>query len=100
VGRLRPVRRGGAEGEKVYPLWLSRWGAYAEYVAVAREALAPKPPSLDHVHAAAVPTAAPTAWQALVEVGGIEARQRVLIHAAAGGVGHFAVQLAKARVPT
>jgi len=82
-------------GQEVYALWLSQWGAYAEYVAVAEAALAPKPPSLDHVHAAALPTAALTAWQALVNVAGLQAGQRVLIHAAAGGVGHLAVQIAK-----
>ncbi|TVT16476.1 NADP-dependent oxidoreductase, partial [Amycolatopsis rhizosphaerae] len=84
-------------GEEVYGLWLSKWGAYAEYVAVPREVLAPKPPSLDHAQAAALPTAVLTAWQALVNVAKVEAGQRVLIHAAAGGVGHFAVQIAKAR---
>lgn len=85
---------GEAEGRDVYGLWLTRWGAYAEYVAAPREALAPKPPSLDHVHAAALPTAALTAWQGLADAG-LSAGQRVLIHAAAGGVGHLAVQIAK-----
>jgi len=84
---------GEAEGREVFGMWLTKWGAYAEYVAVPREALAPKPPSLDHVHAAAMPTAALTASQALADVAG----KRVLIHAAAGGVGHIAVQIAKAR---
>lgn len=82
-------------GEEVYGLWLSRWGAYADYVAVPASALAPKPPSLDHVHAAALPTAALTAWQALVNVADVRPGYRVLIHAASGGVGHFAVQIAK-----
>ncbi|KAA9162860.1 NADP-dependent oxidoreductase [Amycolatopsis acidicola] len=86
---------GEAEGRDVYGLWLTRWGAYAEYVIVPREVLAPKPASLDHVHAAALPTAALTAWQGLLGVAGLSAGQRVLIHAAAGGVGHLAVQIAK-----
>ncbi|NKQ58117.1 NADP-dependent oxidoreductase [Amycolatopsis sp. K13G38] len=83
---------GEARGREVFGMWLTRWGAYAEYVAVPEHVLAPKPPSLDHVPAAALPTAALTAWQALREVSG----KRVLIHAAAGGVGHLAVQVAKA----
>ncbi|MDQ0377483.1 NADP-dependent oxidoreductase [Amycolatopsis thermophila] len=81
-------------GEEVFGLVLSRWGAYAEYVAVPRDTLAPKPASLDHVDAAALPTAVLTASQALAD---LRAGQRVLIHAAAGGVGHVAVQIARAR---
>ncbi|MFQ6397502.1 NADP-dependent oxidoreductase [Nocardia sp. KC 131] len=69
-------------------------GGYAEYVVVRELALAAKPATLDHVHAAALPTAALTAWQALAE---LQPGQRVLVHAAAGGVGHLAVQIAKAR---
>jgi NADPH:quinone reductase-like Zn-dependent oxidoreductase len=84
------------EGDEVYslpdPL---RDGAYAEYIAVRESELALKPKSLDHVHAAAVPLAALTAWQALIDAAQLEPGQRVLIHAASGGVGHFAVQLAK-----
>ncbi|RZS37093.1 NADPH:quinone reductase-like Zn-dependent oxidoreductase [Herbihabitans rhizosphaerae] len=84
-------------GEEVFALWLSRAGAYAEYVAVPGEALARKPSSVDHTHAAALPGAALTAWQALAGVAGVHSGQRVLVHAAAGGVGHLAVQIAKAR---
>jgi NADPH:quinone reductase-like Zn-dependent oxidoreductase len=84
------------EGGEVYslpdPL---RDGAYAEYIAVRESDLALKPKSLDHVHAAAVPLAALTAWQALFDAAQLESSQRVLIHAASGGVGHLAVQLAK-----
>ncbi|GAA4536042.1 NADP-dependent oxidoreductase [Nonomuraea ferruginea] len=72
-------------------------GAYAQYVTAPSRHFARKPPSVDHVHAAAVPLAALTAWQALVDVAGLKGGQRVLVHAAAGGVGHFAVQIAKAR---
>jgi NADPH:quinone reductase-like Zn-dependent oxidoreductase len=74
---------------------LSRDGAYADYIAVRESEIAAKPKSLDHVHAAAIPLAGLTAWQALFDAGGLAPGQKVLIHAAAGGVGHFAVQLAK-----
>lgn len=85
-------------GEAVYGyLSLSRGGAYAEYVVAPQGELAPKPEGLDFVAAAAVPLAALTAWQALIETAGLEEGQTVLVHAAAGGVGHFAVQIAKAR---
>ena len=70
-------------------------GAYAEYVCVPSADLAPKPRTLDHVHAAAVPLAALTAWQALFDNAALSAGQTVLVHAAAGGVGHIAVQMAK-----
>jgi NADPH:quinone reductase-like Zn-dependent oxidoreductase len=69
-------------------------GAYAEHVAIKAGITAPKPANLDHVQAASVPLAALTAWKGLFELGGLERGQRVLIHAAAGGVGSFAVQLA------
>ncbi len=83
-------------GDEVYGLLdVSRNGAHAEYVAVPESDLALKPKSLHHVHAAAVPVAALTAWQALFETADLKAGQHVLIHGAAGGVGHLAVQLAK-----
>ena len=69
-------------------------GTHAEYVAVPAAELAPKPASLDYEQAAAVGLPALAAWQALVELGGVSAGQTVLIHAAAGGVGSFAVQIA------
>ena len=72
-------------------------GSHAEYVAAPAAWFAPKPASLDHIQAAALPLVSLTAWQALVENAQLEAGQRVLIHAAAGGVGHVAVQIAKAR---
>jgi NADPH:quinone reductase-like Zn-dependent oxidoreductase len=75
----------------------ARNGAYAEYVAVAASEVAIKPPSLDHVHAAALPHAGLTAWRALVDAANLSAGQTILIHGAAGGVGSLAVQLAKAR---
>ncbi len=72
-------------------------GTYAEYVTSPARHVVPKPTALSHVEAAALPLAALTAWQALVETAEVGAGQRVLIHAAAGGVGHLAVQIAKAR---
>ena len=72
-------------------------GSHAEYVSGPARAFARKPAGIDHIQAGALPLAALTAWQALVERAGLRAGQRVLIHAAAGGVGHLAVQIAKAR---
>ncbi|MFF4534090.1 NADP-dependent oxidoreductase [Streptomyces sp. NPDC001407] len=88
-----------APGDEVYgmPSFPHPAGAYAEYVTAPARHFAPKPRGLDHVQAAALPLAALTAWQALVDTAGLREGQRVLIHAAAGGVGHLAVQIAKAR---
>jgi len=72
-------------------------GSHAEYVTGPARAFATKPGSLSHVQAAALPLAALTAWQALADTARLSAGERVLIHAAAGGVGHLAVQIAKAR---
>jgi NADPH:quinone reductase-like Zn-dependent oxidoreductase len=69
--------------------------AYAEYVAAPAEHLALKPANISHQEAAASTLAALTAWQVLYHQANVQVGQRVLIHAAAGGVGHFAVQLAK-----
>jgi NADPH:quinone reductase-like Zn-dependent oxidoreductase len=74
---------------------IGRNGAYAEYVAVQESDLARKPKSLDHIHSAAIPLAGLTAWQALFDTAGLTAGQKVLIQAAAGGVGHLAIQFAK-----
>jgi NADPH:quinone reductase-like Zn-dependent oxidoreductase len=76
---------------------ISRDGAYAEYIAVRASEIAAKPKSIDHVEAAAIPLTALTAWQALFDAAGPTAGQKVLIHAAAGGVGHFGVQFAKCK---
>ncbi|MBB2946358.1 NADPH:quinone reductase-like Zn-dependent oxidoreductase [Actinoplanes lutulentus] len=86
-----------APGDEVYGLpWFPRpAGAYAEYVIAPARQFAPKPSSLDHVHAAAIPLAGLTALHALTDAGNVQAGDRVLIHAAAGGVGHLAVQIAK-----
>ncbi|MGW6730509.1 NADP-dependent oxidoreductase [Nocardia sp. NPDC055029] len=72
-------------------------GSLAEYVVGPARAFAHKPDNVDHIVAGATPLAALTAWQALVDTANIQAGQRVLIHAAAGGVGHLAVQIAKSR---
>ncbi|MBB5116654.1 NADPH:quinone reductase [Streptomyces eurocidicus] len=88
-----------AVGDEVYgmPRFPHPAGAYAQYVTAPARHFAPRPRGLDHVQAAALPLAALTAWQALVDTAGVAEGQRVLIHAAAGGVGHLAVQIAKAR---
>ena len=70
-------------------------GTYAEYVTVKANQVNLKPTSIDHVQAAAVPLAGLTAWQGLFDHGHLEAGQKVLIHAASGGVGSYAVQFAK-----
>ncbi|WP_405670067.1 NADP-dependent oxidoreductase [Streptomyces sp. NBC_01530] len=72
-------------------------GSHAEYVTAPARWFAPKPASLDHTQAGALPLVSLTAWQALTEYADLQPGQRVLIHAAAGGVGHVAVQIAKAR---
>ena len=84
------------KGDEVYSVPdPTRDGAYAEYIVVRESELALKPKSLHHVHAAAVPLAALTAWQALFDAGQLVSGQRILIHGGSGGVGHVAVQLAK-----
>ncbi|MGW1536054.1 NADP-dependent oxidoreductase [Streptomyces aureus] len=70
-------------------------GSHAEYVTGPARAFTRKPAAIDHVQAAALPLVSLTAWQALTEQAGVRPGQRVLIHAAAGGVGHVAVQIAK-----
>ncbi|MFI2410854.1 NADP-dependent oxidoreductase [Streptomyces sp. NPDC018947] len=72
-------------------------GSHAEYVTAPARTFVRKPAAVDHVQAGALPLVSLTAWQALVERAGVRQGQRVLIHAAAGGVGHVAVQIAKAR---
>jgi NADPH:quinone reductase-like Zn-dependent oxidoreductase len=90
AGTIRP-------GDAIFALLGRDRGSHAEYVVVRVTELAPKPQNLSHVQAASVPLAALTAWQGLIDHGDLRPRQRVLIHGAAGGVGHFAVQIAKAK---
>jgi NADPH:quinone reductase-like Zn-dependent oxidoreductase len=86
---------GWQPGDEVYGLvGFDRPGAAAEYVAAPAADLAPKPASLDHHAAAAVPLGALTAWQAVHEHAQLAAGQHVLVHGGAGGVGAYAVQLA------
>ncbi len=86
-------------GDEVYgmPFFPRAASAYAQYVAAPSRQLARKPPGLSHAEAAALPLAGLTAWQSLVDTARLAAGQRVLIHGAGGGVGHLAVQIAKAR---
>jgi len=88
-----------APGDEVFgmPLFPHYVGGYAEYVTAPPRHFARKPAALDHVSAAGLPLAGLTAWQSLVDHANVQPGQRVLIHAAAGGVGHLAVQIAKAR---
>jgi NADPH:quinone reductase-like Zn-dependent oxidoreductase len=72
-------------------------GGYAEQTVLDQMALARKPARIDHSHAAAIPLAGQTAWQGLFRYGRLESGQSVLIHGGSGGVGHFAIQFAKAK---
>lgn len=98
-GVIESVGRGVTQwqaGDEVYGRPdMGRNGAYAEYIAVREGELARNPRSLDHVHSAAIPLAGLTAWQALFDAGGLKPGEKVLIQAAAGGVGHLAIQFAK-----
>jgi NADPH:quinone reductase-like Zn-dependent oxidoreductase len=85
-------------GDAIYAyLDLDRGGGYAEYVIVKDREASPKPKSLTFEQAAAVPLVALTAWQALIDIAKLSAGQTVLIHGGSGGVGSFAIQIAKAR---
>jgi len=89
---------GFAAGDNVYArTGVFRDGANAEYAVAFVSDVAKKPQSLDHIHSAALPHVTLTAWQGLYELANLSAGQTVLIHGAAGGVGHMAVQLAKLR---
>lgn len=88
--------RGFQPGDAVYASpSLVRNGACAEFVCVDARTAAPKPKSLDHVAAAALPLVTLTAWEALLHRARIQAGETVLIHAGGGGVGHIAIQLTK-----
>lgn len=84
-------------GDEVFGMvnFFGKGNAYAEYVAAPAAHLALKPQNITHQQAAAASMAALTAYQALVDVAGIKKGSKVLVHAASGGVGHFAVQMAK-----
>ncbi len=88
-----------AAGDQVFGMpWFPRpAGAYADYVTAPSRQFAHRPEQLDEVSAGGLPLAGLIAWQSLVDTAGVGERQRVLIHGAAGGVGHLAVQIAKSR---
>ncbi|MEU4425036.1 NADP-dependent oxidoreductase [Actinoplanes sp. NPDC024001] len=90
VTRFRP-------GDEVFGMPTPFAGAYAQYVRAPAADLARKPEGMSHVQAAALASVGLTAWQALAGIARVSTGQRVLVHAAAGGVGHVAVQIAKAR---
>ncbi|NET73078.1 MAG: NADP-dependent oxidoreductase [Sphaerospermopsis sp. SIO1G2] len=83
-------------GQEVYGVAeTKRCGAYGEFAIAKKHKIASKPQTLDYIQAASVPVVAMTAWQALFDVAQLSPAQTVLIHAASGSVGMFAVQLAK-----
>ncbi len=85
-------------GDPVYAyIALNKGGGYAEYAVVTEKEASAKPKSLNYVEAAAVPLVSLTAWQALIDTAKLSAGQTVLIHGGSGGVGSFAIQIAKAR---
>jgi NADPH:quinone reductase-like Zn-dependent oxidoreductase len=85
-------------GDTIYAyLDLDRGGGYAEYAITNEKEAAPKPKSLTFEEAAATPIVALTAWQALIDTAKLRPGQTVLIHGGSGGVGTFAIQIAKAR---
>jgi NADPH:quinone reductase-like Zn-dependent oxidoreductase len=83
-------------GDAIYArLDKHRIGAFAEYAIVREDLAAPKPANLTFEEAASLPLVGLTAWQALIDIGRLQAGQKVLIHAGSGGVGTFAIQLAR-----
>jgi NADPH:quinone reductase-like Zn-dependent oxidoreductase len=88
VSRFRP-------GDEVFGDLSGRWGGFAEYVCAAHTSLALKPPSMTFAEAASIPQAAMLALQGLRDRGEIKQGQKVLINGAGGGVGTFAIQIAK-----
>ncbi|MGW6913877.1 NADP-dependent oxidoreductase [Kitasatospora sp. NPDC054939] len=95
IAELGPGVTGFRVGDEVFAALFGANGTYAEYAVVPTESLALKPAAIDHVTAAALPVAGLTAWQSVIAEAGLQPGQRVLVHAAAGGVGHLAVQFAK-----
>jgi NADPH:quinone reductase-like Zn-dependent oxidoreductase len=88
---------GVSKGDAVFAMLDWDRGGYAQYVVVKAVEWAPAPNKIDLTRAGAVPLAAVTAYQGLFDYGGLQKGQRVLVHGGAGGVGHFAIQLAKAK---
>jgi NADPH:quinone reductase-like Zn-dependent oxidoreductase len=96
VEKVGTAVEGFQPGDRVFAM-IGADGGYAQYSRVPAAHLALIPSAMDWRHAAGVPLAAHTAWQALVEHGRIEQGQKVLIHGGSGGVGHFAVQFARVK---
>jgi NADPH:quinone reductase-like Zn-dependent oxidoreductase len=86
-----------AVGDRIFAFLGPKRGAYEEYAVVGKDELATMPASVGPDEAAAVPLAGITAWQGLFDHGGLTSGQRVLIHGGSGGVGHLAIQFAKAK---
>jgi NADPH:quinone reductase-like Zn-dependent oxidoreductase len=98
VERTGPEAKRFKPGDQVYCyLSVMSGGGYAEYAVAKESETALKPKNINFVEAAAVPLAATTAWQALIDSAKIDKGQTVLIHGGSGGVGSFAIQIAKAR---
>src|SRR4051794_3789463 len=98
VEEVGPAVTGVAPGDEVFALTPSdRDGVAADYTALPAELLVDRPRAVGHAESAAIPLPALSAWQGLFDHGRLAADERVLIHGAAGGVGGFAVQLARAR---
>jgi NADPH:quinone reductase-like Zn-dependent oxidoreductase len=97
VDQVGPDAAAFAAGDAVFATLPPDRGGNAELVAATAEICARKPDRLDHVQTGALGLASLTAWQGLFDFGGLHQGQRVLVHAAAGGVGHLAVQFARAR---
>ena len=96
VAALGPGANGLAVDDEVFALTpFDRDGGAAEYALVPSAVVASKPKTLDHIQSAAIPLAGLTAWQALFDHGGLQRGERVIVTGARGGVGHFAVQLAR-----
>ena len=96
VEELGPSAWGVEVGQSVFALLGYDRGAYAQRVLLKPGEWALKPANVTHVEAASDPLAALTAWQGMIDHGGLKKADRVLIHGGAGGVGHFAIQIAKA----
>jgi NADPH:quinone reductase-like Zn-dependent oxidoreductase len=94
VEEVGPGVTGVSTGQPVFAM-IGLLGAYSELLAIKADVCAPKPANFDFIQAASVPLTALTAWQALIEHAELKSGQRVLVHAAAGGVGGFAVQIAR-----
>src|SRR5437870_176428 len=96
AGQVEAIGNGATQFKPGDEVFGSSQAACAEYAVARKDQLAPKPASLSFEEAAAIPTAALTALRGLRDVGRVQAGQNVLINGASGGVGHFAVQIAKA----